>query len=69
MFHSIILDGWNATIYSQDMLNSAHPFVETVVITNDDNMVKITILSQHSYVENKNYAEGLLYNLSTSNER
>lgn len=58
MFNSIVPKGWTAEIYSQDMVNSSYPFVETVVIENPDKTAKITILSQHSYTENNKYNEG-----------
>ena len=58
MFTGIIPEGWSAKIYSQDQVNSIHPFVETVVISNPDNTAKITILSQNSYIENAKYNEG-----------
>ena len=58
MFRSIIPKGWTASIKSQDLVNSAQPFIETVEITNSDSSAKITILSQHSFVDNKNYSEG-----------
>ena len=58
MFNSIVPKGWTANIYSQDLVNSTHPFVETVVIENPDKTAKITILSQHSYTENNRYNEG-----------
>ena len=58
MFTGIIPEGWTARIYSQDQVNSIHPFVETIVISNPDNSAKITILSQNSYLENSKYKEG-----------
>lgn len=58
MFNTIVPRDWTATISSQNMVNSSYPFVETVVIANPDQSVKITILSQHSYTENVKYAEG-----------
>ncbi len=58
MFNAIVPKGWSAKIYSQDLVNSTHPFAETVVISNEEKTAKITILSQHSYVENKKYKEG-----------
>lgn len=58
MFTSIVPEGWNASISSQNMVNSSYPFVETVVITNPEKSAKITILSQHSYTENSKYNEG-----------
>ena len=58
MFNAIVPEGWTASISYQDMVNSSYPFVETVVITNPDKTAKITILSQHSYTENKKYNEG-----------
>ena len=58
MFNTIVPDGWTASISSRDMVNSSHPFVETVVISNPDSSAKITILSQHSYTENDKYNEG-----------
>lgn len=58
MFQTILPKGWTATISSQNLINSSYPFVETVYIKNSDDTASITILSQHSYVENKNYAEG-----------
>ena len=58
MFNGIIPEGWSAKIYSQDQVNSIHPFVETVVITNPDNTARIIILSQNSYLENAKFKEG-----------
>ncbi len=58
MFDCILPSGWTATISSQDVVNSVHPFIETVVITNSDHTAKITILSQHSYTENNKFQEG-----------
>lgn len=58
MFDAILPSGWSGKIYSEDMVNSVHPFVETVVISNSNNSAKITILSQHSYTENDKYQEG-----------
>lgn len=58
MFEGIIPEGWKAFISSQYIVNSLHPFIETVVIANPDSSAKITILSQHSYTENKKFKEG-----------
>lgn len=58
MFNTIVPKGWTAMIKSQDAVDSSYPFIETVVISNPDNSAKITILSQHSYVDNKKYNEG-----------
>ncbi len=66
MFNGIVPKGWNATISSQNIVNSSYPFVETVVISNPDNNVKITILSQHSYTENAKYNEGENYDYYTT---
>lgn len=59
MFTSILPEDWTHKISSEDIVNSTHPFVETVVLTSPDKTAKITILSQHSYVENKKYNEGV----------
>jgi hypothetical protein len=58
MFNGIIPEGWSAKIYSQDQVNSIHPFVETIVITNPDNTARIVILSQNSYLDNSKFKEG-----------
>lgn len=58
MFDCILPSGWTATISSENVMNSVHPFVETVVITNPDKTAKITILSQHSYTDNSRFQEG-----------
>ena len=58
MFNTILPEGWTAKIYTQNVVDSSYPFVETIVISNPDQTANITILSQHSYVENKKYAEG-----------
>ena len=58
MFNGIVPEGWTAKIYSQNQVNSIHPFVETIVISNPDNTAKITILSQNSYLENAKFNEG-----------
>ena len=42
MFTSILPEGWNYKISSQDMVSSSYPFVETVVLTNPNNTAKIT---------------------------
>ena len=58
MFNSVVPEGWTSSIYSQNLVNSSHPFMEPVILTNQDETARIIILSQHSYVENKNYNEG-----------
>ena len=59
MFQGIVPEGWTATISSENIVNSSYPFVETVTIVNPENTAKISILSQHSYTENKKYNEGV----------
>ena len=59
MFTGIIPEGWTASINSENLVNSSYPFVETVVIANPDQSAKITILSQHSYTEDKSFNEGV----------
>lgn len=59
MFEGVVPSGWTAQISSQDMVNSSHPFVETVVLTNPEETARIIIISQHSYVENNRYNEGV----------
>ncbi len=58
MFNSIVPEGWTAKIYTQDVVDSSYPFAETIVISSPDKKANITIFSQHSFVENKKYAEG-----------
>jgi len=59
MFNTLIPEDWKASISSEDLINSSHPFVEKVLITNKDESAKIYIVSQHSYVENAKYNEGV----------
>ena len=59
MFRTIIPEGWNSYISSQDLVNSSYPFVETVVLSNPEGTARITIISQHSYTENSKYREGI----------
>ena len=59
MFESILPEGWSASISSQDRVDSSYPFMEEVIIKNDDDTAQIIILSQHSYVENTKYNEGV----------
>ena len=66
VFQTLLPEGWTAKIYSEQLLNSVHPFIETVVITNKDESAKITILSQNSYVENAKYNEGPNYDYYTT---
>lgn len=58
MFNGVVPKGWTASIYTQNLVNSSYPFAETIVLTNPEGTAKITILSQHSYVENNKYNEG-----------
>ena len=66
VFQTLLPEGWTAKIYSEQLLNSTHPFIETVVITNKDESARITILSQNSYVENAKYNEGQNYDYYTT---
>ena len=59
MFNTIVPEGWTATISSENLVNSTHPFVETVILTNPEKTASIAIISQHSYVENNKYNEGV----------
>lgn len=58
MFTSVVPEKWSASIFSQDLVNSSYPFVNTIVIASPDKEAKITILSQHSYTDNDKYSEG-----------
>ena len=66
VFQTILPEGWTSKIYSEQILNSSHPFVETVVLTNADGTAKITILSQNSYTENAKFNEGKNYDYYTT---
>ena len=66
MFQGIVPEGWNASIKSENIVNSSYPFVETVTITNPENTARITILSQHSYTENTKFNEGVNYDYYTT---
>ena len=59
MFQSILPEGWNASISSQYRVDSSYPFLEEVTIKNSDNSAQVIILSQHSYVENTKFNEGI----------
>ena len=59
VFKSIIPSDWKGLIDSKwNLINSITPGRETIYLSNPDGTVKITFISQQSYVENKKYAEG-----------